>query len=782
MGEDLGRAVLELDTDASKLNRGLLAAKTQTSAATKAMEKGFAQDATGAMNKAGVSVGSFGKTGVAAVGKITAALGSAIGAAVQFAKRAAEVSLVAGVVLAGGLGMAVHQAAAFEKTMLNVQSIAKMTPADFADMKEQVLLMTRELPQSAEDLASSLYDIQSSGFAGSQALLILRASAQAASAGLASSAEAAAGITAVLNAYGLKATDAAHVSDVLFQVVNRGVITFPELSAEIGKTTAVAAALHVPLTDVAAGISLLTRHGIDGANATTQLNAVMNSLLKPSADATKLARSLGLEWNAAGLKAKGLGGMMADLIEKTDGSAESMAILLGDARATRGAFVLASGGGKEFADELTQFADVAGATDDVLAIQKMGLNYQLSILHNLINEVSIRLGTLLIPHVVAVVQAITGWYDANAGLVNGVGEGLVGALSDVAHFVSRAILPVFRSVIDSAVRWYGANRGLIAQIGQGLWRALQTVGNIIATEVVPFVRDQLIPAFVTIGNIIATEVVPKVAAFVDTLTRKGGVIDSVGAVVGPILEQLVPALGSLAESIFGGGKKQGLLPALGDLIAKLWDNGNGGLALAVKGVGGLLTTMIQTVSDVVDALTGFVHWITGNQTAMDILNATFGLIGGSALAIAASLDATVTAGKALMQWIGDNIGPLKDFLGTLQDVLNQLPGLGYIIPDRPAAPAPKTPSAPSQPPYMRAAGGPVLPGHVYDVGEVARERLVMFSGGGGMVIPSPDSRPNQSQEDNRTTNLNFYGDRPSTSDAIAMMRALRLRQTLGVFG
>jgi hypothetical protein len=38
--------------------------------------------------------------------------------------------------------------------------------------------------------------------------------------------------------------------------------------------------------------------------------------------------------------------------------------------------------------------------------------------------------------------------------------------------------------------------------------------------------------------------------------------------------------------------------------------------------------------------------------------------------------------------------------------------------------------------YGRQHGGPVMPGRIYDVGETAPEKLVMFPGGGGYVIPT----------------------------------------------
>jgi len=100
---------------------------------------------------------------------------------------------------------------------------------------------------------------------------------------------------------------------------------FGELSDQIGKTTAVASPLGVSLEEVAAATSLMTRNGIGAEETFTQINAVMSSMLKPSSEAAKLAESLGLQWNAAGLKANGLAGSMTQLIQKTGGSHEKKA-------------------------------------------------------------------------------------------------------------------------------------------------------------------------------------------------------------------------------------------------------------------------------------------------------------------------------------------------------------------------------------------------------------------------------------------------------------------------
>jgi TP901 family phage tail tape measure protein len=350
--------------------------------------------ASGPLGKIGGAMGKLGKTSIGAFAGV-AGVAAAVGLAVE------------------GYSIAVQKAASFEAAMLNVNSIAKAGPAAFQDMREEILKLTNTLPQSAETLAKGLYDISSSGFAGAEGIKVLEAAAKAASAGLAQTSESAAGITAVLNAYSYSADEAQRVSDILFKVVDRGVITFPQLASEIGKVTALSAPLGVSLEDVAAGIAVLTKNGIDAENATTQLNAIMQAILSPTAQATDLADKLGLEFTATALRTKGLNGFMADLIKKTGGSNEAIAELLGDARAIRGAFVLAKNGGEQFNQELALMANAAGATDTALSYQSQGLNYQLQIMQNKVDGIAIAIGTALIPVVHDFLGAID---NAGAGM------------------------------------------------------------------------------------------------------------------------------------------------------------------------------------------------------------------------------------------------------------------------------------------------------------------------------------------------------------------------------
>jgi TP901 family phage tail tape measure protein len=370
------------------------------------------------------------------IGNIGKAMGKLRSVGATAFKAIGAAALAAGAAIVAFAVDGIKNAAAFQTAMLNVNSIAKATPEAFKEMQDAVLELSKRLPQSAETLAEGLYDISSSGFAGADGIKVLEAAAKAASAGLAETSESAAGITAVLNAYSLSADDAQRVSDVLFKTVDRGVITFPELAAEIGKTTALASPLGVSLEEVAAGIAVLTKNGIDASNATTQLNAIMTSILKPSSQASKYAASYGIELSATALESKGLSGMLNEMIKKTNGSSEALSMILGDARAIRGAFVLAKNSGAQFNEELALMQNAAGATDTALSFQEQGLAYQLKILGNNVDAVGIKLGEKVIPELAKITDwlmntglpAFEGFISSIEPLVRDIAENYIGPL------------------------------------------------------------------------------------------------------------------------------------------------------------------------------------------------------------------------------------------------------------------------------------------------------------------------------------------------------------------
>src|SRR5262245_30693787 len=173
--------------------------------------------------------------------------------------------VAAGAIIAAAFAGSIIKATEFEQSLRNVTTISSYVEKNFDKTASSLIEMSNRLPQSANTLAQGLYDVASSGFAGADGLYVTEVAAKAASAGLSDTATAGRAITGVLNAYGFGADKAREVSDVLFQTVNLGVVTFSDLAQNIGDVIGMASAARVPIEDVGTAIATITLAGVPAA-------------------------------------------------------------------------------------------------------------------------------------------------------------------------------------------------------------------------------------------------------------------------------------------------------------------------------------------------------------------------------------------------------------------------------------------------------------------------------------------------------------------------------------
>ena len=192
----------------------------------------------------------------------------------------------------------------FDEQLRNVDSLAKLTGAQFDELKKSVLALAedRQIKQAPEDLASGLYDIYSSGKQGTEALDILKVSAYGASAGLTDTATSSRVLMAVLNSGIGGVHSAREAMDVLFKEVDLGVNTFGDLANQLGDVLPTAKTAGVSLQEVAGAMAVLTRHGISAAESSTALNNLLLHIIKPAKDAQKAMKEAGIEFGLSALK------------------------------------------------------------------------------------------------------------------------------------------------------------------------------------------------------------------------------------------------------------------------------------------------------------------------------------------------------------------------------------------------------------------------------------------------------------------------------------------------
>lgn len=349
----------------------------------------------------------------------------------------------------------------FDKAMRNVNSIAQLNEKQYGRLSKSVLRLAGPTAQAPKVLAEGLYDLVSSGFESADALKVLRASAKAATAGLTSAEVATGTVAAVLNAYHQNASQAQDVSDVLFRTVDRGVVSFEELSGSIGDVLPFSASLGVNLREVGASVATMTKAGINAPETMTRIKNVMVSLIKPGADLSAALNKLGFESGEALIKQKGFQGALDALVGSTDGSKRSIAELFPNVRALGGVLALTGANSKAAAKDLAGMADAAGATDKALSQQSKSISFRWEQLKAKVSALSIEFGEKLVPAVSSVLSVLGD--DRLTGK-----EKLSRLAAELKKVVAAATKAIPQLLIDMAPKVIGAGVVLGGAIARGI--------------------------------------------------------------------------------------------------------------------------------------------------------------------------------------------------------------------------------------------------------------------------------------------------------------------------
>ena len=187
---------------------------------------------------------------------------------------------------------------------------------------------------SSLDLLSASYDVASAGFGETAELTdVLKASQLGATGGFSELATVADATTSVLNAYGLESDKAAKLVDGFIQTQNDGKIVVDQYAQQIGRLAPIAAGAGVGIDELNAAISTVTATGVPVESTFAGLRQVIAAIQKPTSEAAKAAKELGIDFSATALSTKGLGGVLEELVAKGGASEETLAQFFGSVEA-----------------------------------------------------------------------------------------------------------------------------------------------------------------------------------------------------------------------------------------------------------------------------------------------------------------------------------------------------------------------------------------------------------------------------------------------------------------
>ncbi len=231
-------------------------------------------------------------------------------------------------------------------------------------------------------------------------------------------------LTTVVNSYGAEAINATKASDILFTTVKLGKTTASELASTLSGVLPTAQAVGVSFEEVGASVAALTSKGIPTSQAVTSLNQALAGVLKPTSEASKLSKELGLEFDTQALSAKGLVGFLKDVAEKTGGSTEQLTKLFGSVDAQKAVLSLLAGDMQAVTTNLETMNTAAGATDEAYKKVADSLDHRLSVATSSLKTELIGAGGIILAIVVPALE----WLANNTEILIPILGGLAAAV------------------------------------------------------------------------------------------------------------------------------------------------------------------------------------------------------------------------------------------------------------------------------------------------------------------------------------------------------------------
>ncbi|MBT2718325.1 phage tail tape measure protein [Bacillus sp. ISL-57] len=301
-----------------------------------------------------------------------------------------------------GLGVAaLNTAKEFEAQMSKVAAISGATAEELTKLKDAAIELGASTSKSASEVAAGQESLAAMGFTVEEILGSLPGVISAAEASGSDMAQTADVMASSLNIFGLEASEASKVADILAQTANQSAADLTDMQYALKYAGPPAAALGVSLEELSGAIGIMTNAGMQGEQAGTTLRAALLSLLDPSEENNKMMAEMGLAITDAENNFVGLSQLVENLSGSMEGQTETqkaatLASLVGT-EAVSGMLSLMKAGPDEI-DKMTKaLENSGGASAEASAIMRDNLKGALDGLQGSLESAGIEIGTILTP-------------------------------------------------------------------------------------------------------------------------------------------------------------------------------------------------------------------------------------------------------------------------------------------------------------------------------------------------------------------------------------------------
>ncbi len=344
----------------------------------------------------------FGKTAEAAAKKAESAWGKTaanfekLGGSMESLGTRLSVGITAPLVAIATYSLSAF--AEFEKAMNRVSALGEVTGKELEKLSNQAMELGSKTVYSAKQAAEGMGELAAAGFKAReifQAMPGVLALAATEGMKLADAARISAGI---LRGFGLDASAAGDVANVLAKTSAASAVSVTDLGYSFQYIAPLAKTLKISLLDISAALGVLGNNAIRGEAAGTALRSMFQDLIKPAnKQAGQMLHQLGLD-----SKSLASGQMdLADILQKIQPLLKDAGVAF-QVFGVRASDVLALAGSgtkafKAMRDEIAKFNADGGAAAQMAKTMNQGLSGTFEQFTSQMEQVGIRIGAALAP-------------------------------------------------------------------------------------------------------------------------------------------------------------------------------------------------------------------------------------------------------------------------------------------------------------------------------------------------------------------------------------------------
>lgn len=634
----------------------------------------------------------------------------------------------AGTAIAGLGTAAIKVGSDFEAQMARVQAISGATGAELEELKDLAVQLGADTAFSAKEAAEGMENLASAGFTTAEIMDAMPGMLDlAASSGedLANSADIAA---STLRGFGLDASQAAHVADVLAKNAAETNAAVSDTGEAMKYIAPVAHTMGISMEECAAAIGIMSDAGIKGSQAGTTLRGALTRLAKPTDVMQETMDELGLSFYDSEGRMKSLTEITEMLQDKmsglTDEQKQNALVTLFGQESLSGMLALMDRGSDELADLTESYMNCDGAAAEMAETMQNNLQSQVEQLQGSFESLGIAVYEDVKDPLTETIKTLNEMSDTLLTAFNDDGlEGLVtqfgNCLAELSQMAMEAaptlidagkslIKSFVESIMDNSEDFATAGAELVASLASAI---LEVSGDLWSAGIVLF--RQLLEGLAGNSEEIGASAAEMVAEIGTALTENIPLIiqagkDFIHGFAEGMSEEL-PGVSALLEGFFSGFLDTAgfLVEGIVDVISGLFSVINGADPGTMEAVGRAIGTIAASIAALQVAKTvvgsvqslfsvlgsfktgisgiagtigkiveGFALWRGGAGTLMEVLQLEFPKLAGTITKIGTAVSSVGGFFTKVVGVVSSGFSKVAGFFSTFGTTIA---GIGSII-------------------------------------------------------------------------------------------------------